>query len=182
MECDILMVYWNEGTHMCIYTGLSSFLGLPLWLLYLRYKSSWSCKFEFFLCFAMYRYFWNWEMFAQCTAISAEKRQLHSFRWEAGNRRPQWSVSFFNMAQCHYRWSRLGKKNSAYNTLINVGWISQGRAFPIQAWTGPLASRRLRIPGFLDSWHMKVVRLCALRTCRLYPSGNICGTHFCRSQ
>jgi len=35
-------------------------------------------------------------------------------------------------------------------------------------------------PRFQDSRHMKVVRLSALRTDRLYPPGNISGTHFCK--
>jgi len=39
----------------------------------------------------------------------------------------------------------------------------------LQAWTGPEGSRRLRLPEFLDNRHMKVVRLSALRTGRLYP-------------
>ena len=34
-------------------------------------------------------------------------------------------------------------------------------------------------PRFQDSRHIKVVRLSALRTGCLYPSGNIPGTHFC---
>jgi hypothetical protein len=34
-------------------------------------------------------------------------------------------------------------------------------------------------PRFQDSRHMKVVRLSALRTGRLYPPENIPGTHFC---
>ena len=34
-------------------------------------------------------------------------------------------------------------------------------------------------PRFQDNRHMKVVRLSALRTGRLYPPGNIPGTHFC---
>jgi len=34
----------------------------------------------------------------------------------------------------------------------------------------------LRLPGFLDSWHMKVVRLSALRA---YPLEDIPGTQFC---
>jgi hypothetical protein len=44
-----------------------------------------------------------------------------------------------------------------------------------------LGTRRLRLPELLDSPHMKVVRLSALRTVRLYPPlpGNIPGTHFC---
>ena len=50
------------------------------------------------------------------------------------------------------------------------------KAIPLQAWTGPEGSRRLRIP---DIQHMKLVRLSALRTGCLYSPGNIPGTHFC---
>ena len=42
----------------------------------------------------------------------------------------------------------------------------KGKAFPLQAVTGP---RRLRLLEFLDNQHMKVARLPALRTGRLYP-------------
>jgi hypothetical protein len=42
----------------------------------------------------------------------------------------------------------------------------KGKAIPLQAWTGPEGSRRLRFPIFQDNWHKKV-RL-ALRTGRLY--------------
>jgi hypothetical protein len=38
---------------------------------------------------------------------------------------------------------------------------------------------RLRLPDFKTSRHMKVVRLSALGTGRLYPQGSIPGTHFC---
>ena len=53
------------------------------------------------------------------------------------------------------------------------------KAIPLQAWTGPEGSRRLRLPDFKIIWHVKVVRLPSLRIDRLYPSGNIPGTHFC---
>jgi hypothetical protein len=53
----------------------------------------------------------------------------------------------------------------------------KGKAIPLQAWTGPEGSRRLRLPD-QDNRHMKVVRLSALRTGRLYSSGNNPGTHF----
>jgi hypothetical protein len=54
----------------------------------------------------------------------------------------------------------------------------KGKAIPLQACTGPEASRKLRLPEFLDSWRMKVVRLSAIRTGRLYRPGSIPGTHF----
>ena len=48
-------------------------------------------------------------------------------------------------------------------------YIYKGKAIALHAWTGPEASRRLEAPRFLDNRHMKVVRLSALRTGRLYP-------------
>jgi hypothetical protein len=47
------------------------------------------------------------------------------------------------------------------------------KAIPSQAWTDPEA------PRFQDKRQMKVVRLSAIRIGRLYPPGNIPGTHFC---
>jgi hypothetical protein len=44
-----------------------------------------------------------------------------------------------------------------------------GKVISVQAWKGPQGSRMLRLPRFLDSWHMKVVKLSALRTGHLYP-------------
>jgi len=43
------------------------------------------------------------------------------------------------------------------------------KVIPLQAWTGPEGSRRLRFPRFQDIQHMKVVRLSALRIGGLYP-------------
>jgi hypothetical protein len=56
-------------------------------------------------------------------------------------------------------------------------WVVKdtGKAIPLQAWTGPEGSRRSRLPEFLDSRHMKVVGLSALRTDSLYPPGIIPG-------
>jgi hypothetical protein len=52
------------------------------------------------------------------------------------------------------------------------------KAIPVEAWTAPEGSRRLRIPEFLENPHMEVVRLSALRTGRHYLLDNISGTHF----
>jgi hypothetical protein len=45
----------------------------------------------------------------------------------------------------------------------------KGKAIPLQTWRSPEGSRRLSFPRFKDNRHMKVVRLSALRTGRLYP-------------
>jgi hypothetical protein len=50
---------------------------------------------------------------------------------------------------------------------------------PLQAWTDPDGFSMVEAPRFQDNRHMKVVRLSALLTGRLYPPGNIPGTHFC---
>ena len=44
----------------------------------------------------------------------------------------------------------------------------------------PRGFQEVEVPRFQDNRHMKVVRLSALRIGRLYPSGNIPGTHFCQ--
>jgi hypothetical protein len=43
------------------------------------------------------------------------------------------------------------------------------KAVPVRTWTGPLGSRRLRLPEYLDSRHIKVTELSALHTGCLYP-------------
>ena len=44
----------------------------------------------------------------------------------------------------------------------------KGKAVPLQAWTGPEGSRKLRFPDFVTT-AQDVDRLSALRTGRLYP-------------
>jgi hypothetical protein len=39
--------------------------------------------------------------------------------------------------------------------------------------------QEVEAPRFQDNWYMKVLKLSALFTGRLYPPGNIPGTHFC---
>jgi len=54
----------------------------------------------------------------------------------------------------------------------------KGKAVPLQAWSGPEGSRRLRFPDYMTTAHDggKVVSL----THRpLLPPGNPPGTHFC---
>jgi len=56
--------------------------------------------------------------------------------------------------------------------------IVKGKGNTIQAWTGPEGSRRLKRPEFLDNQHIKVVRLSALRTGRLYTPWKYCWYSF----
>jgi len=55
-----------------------------------------------------------------------------------------------------------------------------GKGTQLQAWTGPWGSRRFRPSEVLDSRHMKVLSLPALRSGRLFPPGDIPRTHFCQ--
>jgi hypothetical protein len=45
----------------------------------------------------------------------------------------------------------------------------KGKAIPVQAYIGTLGSRRLRLPGYSHSRHMKVAMLSAPSTGRLPP-------------
>ena len=45
----------------------------------------------------------------------------------------------------------------------------KGKAFPLQAWTGPWGFQEVEAPEFLDNRHRKVVRSSVLCTGRLYP-------------
>ena len=45
----------------------------------------------------------------------------------------------------------------------------KGKAVPLQAWSGPEGSRKIRFPDFMTTAHRMVVRLSALHTGSLYP-------------
>ena len=47
--------------------------------------------------------------------------------------------------------------------------IINGESGPLQAWSGPEGSRKLRFTDFMTTAHSMVVSLSALRTGRLYP-------------
>ena len=49
-----------------------------------------------------------------------------------------------------------------------LGCVSKGKAVPLQDWTGPEGSRKLRFPDFVTT-AQDGGRLSALRTGRLYP-------------
>ena len=55
---------------------------------------------------------------------------------------------------------------------------NNGKAIPLQAWTGPEGSRKLRFPDYMTTAQVggKVVNLMHRP---LLPPGNAPGTHFC---
>ena len=57
--------------------------------------------------------------------------------------------------------------------------LSKGKAIPFTGLDRPWVFQEVEAPRFQDNQHMKVVRLSALHTDRLYPPRNIPGTHFC---
>jgi len=61
-------------------------------------------------------------------------------------------------------------------------YVCNGKAVPVQAWTDPVGSSRLRLYRFPDNRHNKLVRLSAQRTGRLYPPGNVPGTHLLQAE
>jgi len=74
-----------------------------------------------------------------------------------------------------------GAVRPLHESLGIKGLIEQvkGKAIPLQVWKGPEGFRRLRLPDFQDNRHVKVVRLSALRTGLVCPTGHIPGTHLC---
>jgi hypothetical protein len=64
---------------------------------------------------------------------------------------------------CRSQWPSGLRWGSAADRLLGL------KLSHYRPWAVPWGSRRLRLPGFLDNRHLKVVRLSALRTGRLYP-------------
>jgi len=56
--------------------------------------------------------------------------------------------------------------------------VGKGKAVPLQAWSGPEGSRKLRFPDFMTTAQDggKVVSLTHRPP---LPPGNVSGTHFC---
>jgi hypothetical protein len=72
------------------------------------------------------------------------------------------------------------KKGRLFTTLefLGVGGKGKGKAVPLQSWSGPEGSRKLRFPDYMKTAQDggKVVSLTHRPP---LPPGNAPGTHFC---
>jgi len=60
----------------------------------------------------------------------------------------------------------------------NLVHIGKGKAFPLQAWSGPEGSGKLRFPDFMTV-AQDGGKIVSLTHWTPLPPGNIPGTHFC---
>jgi hypothetical protein len=81
--------------------------------------------------------------------------------------------------------------HTGYSLIINVGYnvlkctstnkitvLSKGKAVPLQAWSGPEGSRKLRLPDFITK-AQDGGKVASLMQWPPLPPGNTPGTHFC---
>ena len=77
--------------------------------------------------------------------------------------------------------------HSVYLNLSDIIWafyivamsLLKGKAFPLQAFTGPWGSRRFRLLEFLENRHYEVGKVVNPMHRPSVPAGKIPGTHFC---
>jgi hypothetical protein len=71
----------------------------------------------------------------------------------------------------------IGKKEIAKQSVFIKIYI-KGKAVPLQAWSGPEVSRKLRFPGYMTT-AQDGGKVASLTHRPPLPSGNAPGTHFC---
>jgi hypothetical protein len=91
--------------------------------------------------------------------------------WHRTNTATQYLILFLNSQDKPY-------KNIARNCK-QIQPNTQRYSNPCTDLDRPWGFQEVEAPRFNDSQHKKVARLSVLRTGRLYPPGNIPGTHFC---
>jgi hypothetical protein len=104
----------------------------------------------------VYRYYYVLKMYFDCGCLNVNTISIKCSRYDA---------------------SALGQRMMQYD-VTRIHHVMQLTLYtnlqlPVQVCTGPYGSRRLRLSGFLDSRHMKVAEVSALRTGHLYPPGDI---------
>ena len=116
-----------------------------------------------------------WPLFVWIKTPRHMLKAVRGFRQRDGLSSKSWKWRTKKLFYCgHYdpfRWDHhaVSKRLAPVTQWIGAINLNTGKAIPLQAWMGPLGSRRLRLSKFLDNRHMNVVRLSALRTGRRYP-------------
>ena len=67
---------------------------------------------------------------------------------------------------------------NTYISAHSVGKV-KGKAVPLQAWSGPEGSRRLKFPDFMTTAPRGGGKVVNLTHRPPLPPGNTAGTHFC---
>jgi len=78
-----------------------------------------------------------------------------------------YKISEISIHKSHW-WSRHTQQSYDGQWITTPLSQSKGKAVPLQAWTGPVGSRKLRFPDFVTT-AQDGSRMSALRTDRLYP-------------
>ena len=97
---------------------------------------------------------------------------MYGISWKSYNNFSGWRQYMWDN-----QWQRRVTDGDAH-TDVKTSWRSS-ECIPCTALDRPWGFQQVEDPRFQDNRHMKVVSLSALRTGRLYPPGNIPGTHFC---
>ena len=86
----------------------------------------------------------------------------------------------FNYDVNNYHIVTIVLKDASLKTGTHLGPETYGKskAIPVQVYYRPIGFQEVDAPRILHNRHMKVIKLSALRTGRLYAPGNIPGTHF----
>jgi len=93
------------------------------------------------------------------------------------DRNPEFKIFVIELILYGYEYKPVAhvKMHCSGLTLTELTWVQGVSYLNILA----KGFQEVEAPRFQDSRHMKVVRLSGLRIGRLYPPGNIPGTHFC---
>ena len=79
------------------------------------------------------------------------------------------TTNIHNTLRRRYQYNLNQLRKVLQHNNITIAKAGKGKSVPLQAWSGPESSRKLRFQDFMTTAHRKVVRLSALRTGRIYP-------------
>ena len=78
-----------------------------------------------------------------------------------------------------FHWYNPSRRTMAKGKTQSLKDMSKGKAVPLQAWSGPEGSRKLRFPDFMTMAAQDGGKVVSLTHRPPLPPGNTPGTHFC---